>query len=122
MTTPYFPDAYASGPSLPLVPHVDYPVDLETDRQLHEAERSAREANDPRAEVDARLELAHRAMVPRDALLGELVAAVRDGNGDRVLHRAPLYAFWHGVMERHVEDAAGTARRFGERHVEEAER
>ena len=118
MTTPYFPDAYAGGPPLPLVPEVEYPVDLETDRQLADAERSAIGAKDPRAEVDARLDLAHRAMVYRDALLGELVAAVQDGNGNRVLHRAPLYAFWHGVMERQVQEATSTARRAVVREAE----
>ncbi len=118
MTTPYFPSDYEGGPALPLVPHVEYPSDLETDRQLHEVERAAIRVDDPRARAEAQLDLAHRAMVYRDALLGQLVNDVQNGNGDAVLNRALLYAFWHGVLERNVEEAADNARRLRDRAMD----
>jgi hypothetical protein len=118
VTVPNVPDDYQGGPALPLVPQVEYPFDHETDDQLRAARDAAVEANDPRAEVEAVLDLAHRAMVRRDALLGELVAGAQAGDGNKVLHRADLYAFWQGAMERTVESAGSIARRVPEAEAE----
>jgi hypothetical protein len=106
---------------LPLVPSVRYPTDREVDDQLQERHMAAIEAGDLRAQVEAQLDQAHRDMVKRDATLGELVSAAQAGDADTVLHRAPLYAFWHGYMERDVEEVARIARRLRE-PTAEAER
>jgi hypothetical protein len=99
---------------LPVVASVKYPTDREVDDQLHERHIAAIEARDLRAQAEARLDQAHRDMVKRDAILGELVAAAQAGDGHTVHHRAPLYALWHGYMERDVEEATRIARRLSE--------
>jgi hypothetical protein len=113
----------SSEPKFPLVPQVEYPNDFETDQQLHGVKRAAILAGDSRGQIEAQLDQAHRAMVYRDSMLARLVAAVQDGKGDSVLHRASMHAFWHGELERNVEAAGDIARRLTEPTAQqEAER
>ena len=106
-------------PTFPLVPQVDYPTDYDTDRQLCDELHTAIQADDPRREAELHLELAHRDMLRRDGSLTELVEAVQRGDGDGVLRRADLHAYWQGAMEQDVALARAERARLPEREAEQ---
>ena len=111
-------------PRFPLVPQVQFPWDFETDDHLYEAKHAAIGTGDPRAHAEAELNLAHRAMVKRDAALADLVRGVQQQrDGEDVAAGASRYAFWHALMEQRTQEAAGFVKQAGVRVTDaEAER
>ncbi len=109
-------------PAFPLAPQVEYrPYDI--DHELRQQLRVAIDDDDVTQIAELGLDLAHGAMVRRDALLGSLVAAVQRGDGDGVLDYAGLYAYWQGALERDVEQARKDVARARERQAQrESER